>query len=88
MEPEERAILASLDSLVHSDAVRAGIEPIVERVLSKLMQDREAVMAWEPIPPVPLWRFLAPPSSVRVGSSSCGRGRPPGRNFTRTVASG
>jgi len=50
MSPEERGILASLDDLVRSDAIRAGIEPIVEHVARKLAQDRGAVMAWEPVP--------------------------------------
>src|SRR5438270_11921393 len=48
--PQERAILNSLDALLQSDAVRAGIDPIVERVERKLAQDHAAAMAWEPIP--------------------------------------
>jgi hypothetical protein len=50
MSPQERLILESLDALLQSDAVRAGINLIVERVQRKLAQDHTAVMAWEPIP--------------------------------------
>ena len=50
MSPQERSLLESLDGLLRSDAVRAAINPIVERVVRKLAQDRTASMAWEPIP--------------------------------------
>jgi hypothetical protein len=50
MSPQEQLILNSLDGLFQSDAVRAGIEPIVERVERKLARDHGAAMAWEPIP--------------------------------------
>jgi hypothetical protein len=50
MHPEEQEILASLDGLLRSDAIRAGIEPIIGNVERKLRQDHAAVMAWEPIP--------------------------------------
>ena len=50
MSPQERVILESLDALLQSDAVRAGINPIVERVERKLARDHAAAMAWEPIP--------------------------------------
>ena len=50
MSPQEQLLLESLDALLQSDAVRAGIDPIVERVQRKLAQDRAAAMAWEPIP--------------------------------------
>lgn len=50
MSPQERLILESLDAFLQSDAVRAGLNPIVERVERKLAQDRAAAMAWEPIP--------------------------------------
>ena len=50
MSPEERAILASLDKIDRADAIRAGIEPMVERVQLKPTQDPGAVMAWEPTP--------------------------------------
>jgi hypothetical protein len=50
MSPQEQVILESLDALLQSDAVRAGINPIVDRVERKLAQDHAAVMAWESIP--------------------------------------
>lgn len=50
MSPQERSLLESLDALLRSDAVRAAINPIVDRVARKLAQDRTASMAWEPIP--------------------------------------
>jgi hypothetical protein len=50
MSPQEQLLLESLDALLQSDAVRAGIDPIVERVQPKLAQDCAAAMAWEPIP--------------------------------------
>jgi hypothetical protein len=50
MSPQERQILETLDALLRSDAVKAGIDPIVERVQSKLAQDHAAAMAWEPVP--------------------------------------
>jgi hypothetical protein len=50
MSPQERLILESLGTLLQSDVVRAGIEPIVERVERKLARDVGAAMAWEPIP--------------------------------------
>jgi hypothetical protein len=49
MSPQERSILESLDALLQSDTVRAGIDPIVERVERKLARDHAAAMAWEPI---------------------------------------
>jgi hypothetical protein len=50
MSPQEQLILESLDTLLQSDAVRAGIDPIVDRVERKLAQDHAAAMAWESIP--------------------------------------
>lgn len=50
MSPQEHSILESLDAFLQSDAVRAAIDPIVERVQRKLTQDHSAAMAWEPIP--------------------------------------
>lgn len=50
MNPQEQLILESLDALLQTDAARAGIEPIVERVERKLARDAGAAMAWEPIP--------------------------------------
>jgi hypothetical protein len=50
MPPQERSILESLNALLQSNAVRAGIDPIVERVERTLARDHAAAMAWEPIP--------------------------------------
>lgn len=50
MSPQERSILESLDAILQSDAVRAGINPIVNLVALTLEQDRTAPMAWQPIP--------------------------------------
>jgi hypothetical protein len=62
MSSQEWSILESLDALLQSDAVRAGINPIVNRVARKLAQDRAALMAWEPISLLiysePLPRFI------------------------------
>ena len=50
MEPEERARLEKLDTIVRSDELRAKINPIVDRVCAALSQKPEALMTWEPIP--------------------------------------
>lgn len=50
MSPQELLILKSLDGLLQSGDVRAGIDPIVDRVQRKLAQDNAAAMVWEPIP--------------------------------------
>jgi hypothetical protein len=50
MSPKEHDILTLLDTLVQSDAIRAGIQPIIENVERKLRRDHAADMAWEPIP--------------------------------------
>ena len=50
MSPQEQLILESLDALLQSDAVRAGIEPIVDRVEQESARDQGAAMALEPIP--------------------------------------
>jgi L-amino acid N-acyltransferase YncA len=50
MDPRERLLLESLDSLLQVDAVRAGIRPLVEQVRRKLAQGRAAPMAWASIP--------------------------------------
>jgi hypothetical protein len=50
MNAQERSVLASLDALLRSEAVRARIQPVVGRVADRLAQDRTAAMAWEPIP--------------------------------------
>jgi hypothetical protein len=50
MTPTERSILKLLDSILGSGAVRAQIQPIVQRVSRELARNPTAVMAWEPIP--------------------------------------
>ena len=50
MEPEERARLEKLDTIVRSDELRAKINPVVDRVRAALSQKPEALMTWEPIP--------------------------------------
>ena len=50
MEPEERARLEKLDTIVRSDELRAKINPTVDRVCAALSQRPEALMTWEPIP--------------------------------------
>jgi steroid delta-isomerase-like uncharacterized protein len=50
MNQQERSLLEALDALLHSNAARAQIHPIVERVAQELARDRTAPMAWEPIP--------------------------------------
>jgi hypothetical protein len=48
--PEERTRLETLDAALQSERTRREIRPIVHRVLAKLVQKRNALMAWEPIP--------------------------------------
>jgi hypothetical protein len=43
-------MLERLDAILRRDAVRAQIQPIVERVRADLAQKQKSVMAWEPIP--------------------------------------
>jgi hypothetical protein len=50
MNPQEQLILKSLDAVLQSDAVRAGIDPLADRVKRKLTENHAAAMAWEPIP--------------------------------------
>jgi phosphinothricin acetyltransferase len=50
MDAQERLLLESLDSLLQSEAARAGIRPLVEQVRRHLAQDSAAPMAWAPIP--------------------------------------
>jgi len=60
MSPQERSILETLDILLRSEIVRAGIDPIVNRVAGKLLDDAAASMAWEPIP-LPHYGASLPP---------------------------
>ncbi|HZL87703.1 MAG TPA: hypothetical protein VFB96_04950 [Pirellulaceae bacterium] len=50
MSSDERSLLGLLDDLLQSNAVRADIDRVVERVKRKLAADTAAVMAWEPLP--------------------------------------
>jgi len=50
MEPEERARLEKLDTIVRSDELRAEIYLIVDRVCTALSEKPETLMTWEPIP--------------------------------------
>jgi len=50
MNVEERNILQILDELVNNRSVSAMIDPIVMRAEQKLVQQPDALMAWEPIP--------------------------------------
>jgi len=47
---EERDVLQILDELVKNTSIATMIDPIVSRVEQKLIQQPDAVMAWEPIP--------------------------------------
>lgn len=50
VSPQERSLLESLDAILRSEAIRARITPIVQRVAQNLAQNRAASMAYEPIP--------------------------------------
>ena len=49
MSSDEQFLLEALDGMLGSQAVRAQIDPIVERVKQKLASEPTAAMAWEPI---------------------------------------
>ena len=50
MTPEEPARLVTLDAVLRSNSVRKEVHSIVQRVRAELVQNKNAVMAWEPIP--------------------------------------
>jgi hypothetical protein len=50
MTPEKRARLETLDAVLRSESVRKEVHPIVQRVRAELIQKKDAVMTWEPIP--------------------------------------
>lgn len=50
MTPEEHSRLEALDTVLRSEHVREQIRPIVERVRAELARNKDALMAWEPIP--------------------------------------
>ena len=63
MRPEERTCLASIDTILRSDAVRRQIRPVVERVRAELARKKEALMTWEPLPLTVFGRAL--PREIR-----------------------
>jgi len=50
MAAGEHEVLQSLDTMLRRAPVRAALDPIVRRVESRLLEDPEAVMAYEPVP--------------------------------------
>ena len=60
MTLEERSRLEALDTVLRSKNVREQIRPVVERVRAELARDKEALMAWEPIPLTVFGRALPP----------------------------
>jgi hypothetical protein len=60
MTPEERSRLEQLDAALRSEAAREQISPAVERVRAQLARNKEALMAWEPIPLSVFDRALPP----------------------------
>ena len=50
MNKKELKILKVLDSIVRQESVRATIDSILPRVEQKLIQDRNASLAWEAVP--------------------------------------
>jgi len=50
MNSDERSLLQTLDGILSSQAIRARINSIVERVERRLAWEPTAAMAWEPIP--------------------------------------
>jgi hypothetical protein len=50
MSREELQILELLDAILNQDAIRASIDPIANQVEQELMQNRSALMAWQPVP--------------------------------------
>ena len=65
MTLEERSRLEALDTVLRSKNVREQIRPVVERVRAELARDKEALMAWEPIPLTVFGRALPP--EIRSG---------------------
>jgi len=60
MTSEERSRLESLDAVLRSENVRERIRAVVERVRAELAQNKEGLMAWEPIPLSVFGRALPP----------------------------
>jgi hypothetical protein len=64
MNKDERALLETLDAIVHSARVRERLGPIVERVRVDLAGKLDALMSWES---VALETFDALPSAIASG---------------------
>ena len=60
MTSEERSRLESLDAVLRSENVHEQIRAVVERVRAELAQNKEGLMAWEPIPLSVFGRALPP----------------------------
>src|SRR5256886_6631885 len=60
MTAEEHSVLEALDAVLRSETLRAQIRPIVERLRAELARKTEALMTWEPIPPMVFGRALPP----------------------------
>ncbi len=60
MTSEERSRLESLDAVLRSENVREQIRAVVERVRAELAQNKEGLMAWEPISLSVFGRALPP----------------------------
>jgi hypothetical protein len=46
----ELSILESLDAVLRDEAIRAALDPIASQVEQDLIQNRTALMAWQPVP--------------------------------------
>ena len=46
----ELSILESLDAVLRDEAIRSAIDPIASQVEQELVQNRSALMAWQPVP--------------------------------------
>src|SRR4051794_35840527 len=85
MQPQERLLLESLDGLLQSVAVRAGIRPLVEQARRELAQGRADGLGAHPL--ARLWRGLARADQVQLGlhppcDDRDGRGTPPEQSPT------
>jgi hypothetical protein len=57
----ELSILESLDAVLRDEVTRAAIDPIASQVEQELMQNRSALMAWQPVP-LSAYGGVVPPS--------------------------
>jgi hypothetical protein len=60
MTLDERSRLETLDAILRSRSVRNEVRLIVHRVRAELIQKKDALMAWEPIPLSTFDRVLPP----------------------------